>query len=107
MALTLQQDQGPLDRALGAAVLSAIPPTWSSCVLHADETRDAAGATISISLGSPGSEGLGLVTAALTDAVRALFRLYDRHGHSLRAIEYVYSRQADGRWAFQGNYTYR
>lgn len=107
MAETLQQAQFAVDRALGDAALSSVPTAWTRFVLTAKETRDGASASIAISVVSPGSDGIALVTDRLTDAVRALFLLFDRYGHSLRAIEYTFDKRPDGRWAFGGSYTYR
>lgn len=106
-AQTLQQAQGPLDRALGSAVLAALPSGWASCVLRVEETRDASGASLVISLQSPGSQGVAVVSDALMAAARALFQLYDQYGHSLRAIDYRFARRPDGRWSFSGDYSYR
>lgn len=100
-------EQVALDGTLGLAVISTLPPDWGSCFLHAEAAQEVGSASLAISLRNPEGHGLALVTDGLAVAVRDLFSLYERHGHSLHSVDYSFTRRINGKWSFEAQYGYR
>lgn len=104
----LQDEQLPIDRELGGAVLALLPENWNAATLVAmrkagDEDSESYMLSIEPPAGTPG-------TAAPDEkvqlAVRKLFLLHRRYATGLRVASYVFRRRPDGRWSFTADFQY-
>ncbi|MCY1016431.1 hypothetical protein [Pyxidicoccus sp. MSG2] len=104
----LQEEQLPIDRELGGAVLALLPSQWDAASLRAERqpgTDSSESYVLSI---EPLAVGSGTVVPdeEVQLAVRKLFLLHRRYTTGLRSACYVFRRKPDGRWAFTADFQY-
>lgn len=106
----LQDLQFPIDQSIFAAVLACIPSDWGRAQLVAsvEESAGSRSATsMSVRIDALSQPGIALVSDELQDRVRELFLVNAKFKTNLRGITYNYTRNADGRWLFKGDYAYQ
>jgi hypothetical protein len=103
----LQELQFPIDQAIFAEVLKALPKGWTRARLEAKASEIGPTSTrISVRIDGLGQPGVAVVSDELQDRVRELFSLNERFKTDLVGIDYSYSLDPDGRWDFSGDYDY-
>ncbi|WP_426733228.1 hypothetical protein [Myxococcus faecalis] len=108
MATELSEEQLPIDRELGAAVLSLLPDEWTGALLRVERVpgeEEAERYRIQL---TPTGKGQGSVTPdeEVEVAVQKLFLLHQRFKTGLQSISYTYRQKKDGSWGQVGEYEY-
>ncbi|MCP3058618.1 hypothetical protein LXT21_07525 [Myxococcus sp. K38C18041901] len=108
MGTEISDEQLPIDRELGAAVLSLLPDEWTGALLTVEKVPgegDAERYHIQI---APTGKGKGSVTPDedVELAVQKLFLLNQRFKTGLKSIAYTYRQKKDGSWGQVGEYEY-
>lgn len=104
----LQDEQLPVDRELGGAVLALLPDSWNIATLVAERKEgDGDSESYALSIEPPtGVPGTVAPDEKIQLAVRKLFLLHRRYATGLRVASYVFRRRADGRWSFTADFQY-
>jgi hypothetical protein len=105
--VSLPVRQFPIDQAIFAEVLDAIPSNWKRVKLVASiKQTDSSGTAMDVKLDGLGQTGAATAGEPLMDQLRALFLLNDEFNTNLRGITYSYTLQPDGKWAWSADYAY-
>ena len=104
----LQEEQLPIDRELGGAVLALLPSQWDAASLRAERQLGTGNSESYVLSIEPLAGGHGTVVPdeKVQHAVRKLFLLHRRYSTGLQSASYVFRRKPDGRWAFTADFQY-
>jgi len=101
---SLQELQFPIDQSIFAELLPCLPAHWTKATLLA--SQKSGGTRLSVRIDGHGQSGLAAASDELQSKIRELFVLNNQFNSGLIGIDYVYARQADGKWSFAGDYRY-
>jgi len=108
MALSLQEEQQPIDQEIANELIALTPESWRAAVLEVTYEKDPSGSEgYSHEIYSPErrreqvepSEELFLAT-------RRLGLLFQKHGHQWKRARYALEQQEDGTWKSSARFDY-
>ncbi len=108
MALSLQEEERPIDEEIANELIALTPESWQSAILEVTYEADAGGDEgYSHEIYSPEKRREQVEPSdELFLATRRLALLFQKHGHQWKRVKYTIVRQDDGTWKCAAAFDY-
>lgn len=108
MALSLQEEEQPIDQEIANELIALTPESWRAAVLEVTcEADPGGGEGYSHEIYSPEQRREQVEPSEeLFLATRRLGLLFQKHGHQWKRVRYTVRQQKDGSWKYSAAFDY-